>query len=158
VYELPTALPRALLVDVQDPVRDDAQALARVLDPRFDPRRAAVVTSAVPGVAPGRGPLGAATLSRERPQRLDYDVAARRGALLVMPDVDYAGWKATVDGRHVALHRVDYLLRGVVVPAGRHRVELRYAPASWTAGWLISALTALALAAGAAVGIARRRR
>jgi len=157
VYELGAALPRALLVDRQVPAdRGDAATLRAVLDPSFDPRREALVFPPLSAVAAGRGSPGRATSFRERPQRVDVGVDARRAALLVMPDVDYPGWKATVDGRDVALHRVDYLLRGVVVPAGRHRVELRYAPASWTAGWLISALTALALAA--AFGIARRRR
>ncbi len=34
------------------------------------------------------------------------------------------GWQATVDGREAPIERVDYLLRGVAVDAGEHRVEL----------------------------------
>ena len=37
-----------------------------------------------------------------------------------------------MDGREAPLERVDYLLRGVMLPAGRHRVEFTYEPASWT--------------------------
>jgi len=74
----------------------------------------------------------------------------------VLSDVFMTGWHATVDGREVPLERVDYLLRGVPVPAGRHAVELTYRPAGWRAGVLISALAALALLA--AVWWERRRR
>jgi hypothetical protein len=157
IYELPSALPRAFLVGRPRLAPNDDAALNTVLAPDFDPRRGAVVTSPVPGVTPGAHP-GRATLVREHPERVQYRVDARRPALLVMPDVDYPGWHARVDGRNATLRRVDYLLRGVVVPAGRHRVELTYSPASWTIGRLVSTLTALALLAGVLVARRRRRR
>jgi hypothetical protein len=49
------------------------------------------------------------------------------------------------------------MLRAVTIPAGRHAVELRYEPASWRIGWIVSllALAALALVVGRA--ITRRR-
>ena len=54
---------------------------------------------------------------------------ARRPSLLVLTDVHYPGWKAYVDGREADVERVDYLLRGVALPAGSHdgRVRLRAA-------------------------------
>ena len=75
----------------------------------------------------------------------------------MLADSWYPGWKATVDGRDAEVHRVDYLIRGVVVPPGRHRVELRYQPASWRAGWILSLVTALGLTAAVLVPLRRRR-
>jgi uncharacterized membrane protein YfhO len=46
--------------------------------------------------------------------------------LLVVSQPFYPGWRATVDGKPVPVHRVDYLLQGVRVQAGSHRVELSY--------------------------------
>ena len=66
------------------------------------------------------------------------------------------GWKAKVDGEDADVQRVDYLIRGVAVPAGEHTVEFRYEPAVWTWGWIISLVTLLALAAAALVGWRRR--
>ena len=63
---------------------------------------------------------------------------ARGASLLVLTDVHYPGWKATVDGRPADVERVNYLLRGVAVPAGTHRVEFRYEPLSWRVGWIVS--------------------
>ena len=52
---------------------------------------------------------------------------------------------------------MDYLLRGVVVPAGTHEVEFRYEPASWRVGWIVSGLALLTLVGVAGVGWRRRR-
>ena len=43
----------------------------------------------------------------------------RGEALLVLGDVYYPGWKASVDGDEVPIERVDYLLRGVRIGPGR---------------------------------------
>jgi hypothetical protein len=43
------------------------------------------------------------------------------------------------------------------VPAGAHRVEFRYEPASWRAGWIVSSLALLVILAAAAIGWRRRR-
>ena len=55
------------------------------------------------------------------------------------------------------VQRVDYLIRGVSVPAGAHRVEFRYQPSSWRAGWIVSAVALLVILAAAALGWRRRQ-
>ena len=71
----------------------------------------------------GGGDPGTADVRAVEPERMEVAVAAARPALLVTSDVFLPGWRARVDGREVPVERVDYLLRGVVVPAGRHVVE-----------------------------------
>jgi uncharacterized membrane protein YfhO len=78
--------------------------------------------------------------------------------VLVLTDVSYPGWKATVDGKDVDLERVDYLLRGVPVPPGRHRVEMRYEPASWRVGWITSLVSLIVLLGLVVAGIRLRAR
>ena len=70
----------------------------------------------------------------------------------MLTDSWFPGWKATVDGHDVPIERVDYLIRGVPVPAGAHRVEFRYQPASWRAGWILSLLALIAILTAALVG------
>ena len=41
-------------------------------------------------------------------------------------------------GRSSKVERVDYLYRGVRVPAGTHIVEFTYRPLSWRIGWIVS--------------------
>jgi hypothetical protein len=154
IYANENALPRTWVVGAQRVVRSDGDALDAILSPTFDPRTTAVVQEPIAGLQGGSG--GSARIERYEPERVR--IAARAGgrALVVLSDVWYPGWKATVDGRPVALQRVDYLLRGVAVGAGAHRIELAYRPASWRIGWVVTLLTVLALAG--AVALARRRR
>jgi uncharacterized membrane protein YfhO len=77
--------------------------------------------------------------------------------LLVVSDSYYPGWRAWVDGNSVAIHRVNYGFRGVVVPAGRHTVEMEYEPASFQVGLFLSLAAAAALAAWGAALYVRSR-
>ena len=161
VYRNRNALPRTFLVDRQKVVSGENAALRATLDRRFDPRRVAVTERPAAGIprtdGAGEGTAGTATLVRNGAERVAVRAQAKRRSLLVLTDVHYPGWKATIDGRPAPIERVDYLLRGVVVPAGSHDVEFAYQPASWRLGWLISALASLALVVTAAVGWRRRR-
>jgi hypothetical protein len=162
VYRNDRALPRAFLVDRQRTVDGADAALAAVTDPRFDGRRVAVTERAVPDVQQDDGgagaPAGTARLVSYSDERVVARADAARAGLLVLTDVHFPGWKATVDGRPATIERVDYLLRGVKIPAGVHTVEFRYEPASWRAGWIVSAVAALAIAATAFAGLRARRR
>ena len=107
----------------------------------------------IDGIPRGRrrgSPAATRASSSYGDERVDVDTDRRRArSLLVLTDSWFPGWKATVDGHDVPIERVDYLIRGVPVPAGAHRVEFRYEPASWRAGWIVSLLALIViLAAG----------
>jgi len=67
----------------------------------------------------------------------------------VLADSYDAGWSAQLDGRPVRLLRVNHAEAGLVLPAGPHRLLLRYHPRGW--GWSLAlfALGALGLSAAA---------
>jgi uncharacterized membrane protein YfhO len=59
----------------------------------------------------------------------------------VLSEIYYdAGWHAWLDGNPVPIQRVDYLLRGVVVPQGTHELRMRFDPGSFKAGITLSTL------------------
>jgi uncharacterized membrane protein YfhO len=60
------------------------------------------------------------------------------------------GWQASVDGKPARIYEVYSALRGVVVDAGRHRVEMRYRPRSVFLGAI---LTAIGFAGAVVLGI-----
>ena len=65
------------------------------------------------------------------PNRLTYSVNTARGGVAVFSEVYFPwGWKASVDGKEVPVARVDYLLRAIKVPAGKHVVDMRFEPGS----------------------------
>jgi hypothetical protein len=160
VYRNENALPRAFLVARQRTVPDADAALAGTIAPDFNARRLALTERPVPGVpqedgADARSP-GTARLVDYKNERAVVAAKARTRSLLVLTDIHFPGWKATVNGRPARIERVDYLLRGVVVPPGAHRVEFRYEPVSWRVGWIISSAALTAVAALALVGWRRR--
>ncbi|HEX6653107.1 MAG TPA: YfhO family protein [Thermoleophilaceae bacterium] len=159
IYRNSRALPRAFLVGGQRVAADADAALAATTAPAFDARREAITEEALPGLphGPAASP-GSARLAAYGEDRVSVDTSGRSRSLMVLTDVHYPGWKATVDGRPADIARVDYLLRGVVVPAGRHRVEFAYEPLSWRIGWIVSLIAVLALIAVTAVALTRRRR
>jgi hypothetical protein len=126
VYENLGALPRAYLVPRVVTTREETGALEMIARPDFDPRTTAVVNSAQPVPLP-EGPLqGDARLVEYTPDRVTVQTRADRAALLVLADNFYAGWRAEVDGREAPVLRTNHTFRGVVVPAGEHRVTFTF--------------------------------
>lgn len=60
---------------------------------------------------------------------------------LVLSDIYYPGWLATIDGIATHIFRTNYVLRGVLIPAGEHMVSFQYTPSSFFFGAGISVLT-----------------
>jgi uncharacterized membrane protein YfhO len=63
------------------------------------------------------------------------NVTATGNNLLFLSESYYPnGWKAYLDGSETPIYRLDYLFRGVVVPAGTHRLEMKFEPRSYAMG------------------------
>ncbi|HYC21232.1 MAG TPA: YfhO family protein, partial [Candidatus Bathyarchaeia archaeon] len=97
---------------------------------------------------------GGVEVARYLADEVRLEAHARAPALLVTSDLDYPGWSATVDGRPVPVHVVNYAFRSVVVPAGDHPVVLSYRPGLGRAGLATSLASAVVLAG---YGLASRR-
>lgn len=63
--------------------------------------------------------------------------AAEDGAMLVVRDAFAPGWRAEVDGAEVPIRLAEGMFRAVAVPAGEHRVVMRYWPPGLTLGLLL---------------------
>jgi hypothetical protein len=84
------------------------------------------------------------------PGRMVLQVTTGRPSLLMVSETTHPRWTARIDGRPVPLLRANYLSKAVQVPAGAHRVELRFDP-----GILLPALFAFTLVGvGTLVGTA----
>jgi hypothetical protein len=156
VYERPTALPGAWVAP-QIEVADDAETLARIHAPDFDPRATAFVESALACEGTEPGEAGEVEILRYEGNRIEARVWGG-GGLLVFSEVEYPGWRATVDGDPARLVRADYLLRALCVPAGEHRVVLVYDPPLTRLGLAITSLTLMSIGGVAAWGSRGRAR
>ncbi len=153
VIPLSEPLPRLLLVRSWRLSSGRDETLAALLDPAFDPAKTVILeTAPVPQPDPkGRG--GFARVVKEDSDSLELEVELNSPAILLLADSYAAGWRAeALEGSTQASYQVlpaDHALRAIPLPAGRHRIDLRYAPASWTAGVAVSLASWAALAAWA---------
>ena len=79
---------------------------------------------------------------------VSLDVVAAAPRLLVLNDTWATGWRASVDGTPVPIVPVNLVARGVVVPAGAHRVEMHYTPPGMRVGAFVGLLALLGLFLG----------
>jgi len=132
VYENPRAYPRAWLVH-HTLTQPTLSELRKRLDaPETDPHRVALLpvrldTSLDPAK---EGASEQVHVGRYAPNRMELDVHAAGRALLVLSELYYPGWAASVNGKPARIWKVDGFLRGIVVPLGDSQVSLRYRPAS----------------------------
>lgn len=71
---------------------------------------------------------------------------------------DVPGWRASIDGRPLALETYAGMMLQARIPAGVHEIELRYWPEYLTYGLVLAALSVLFLAAILIVSSLRHRR
>lgn len=62
---------------------------------------------------------------------LVYNVDAKKDELAVFSEIYYPrGWQVMIDGQPAEMFRVNYTLRGLVLPEGSYMVEFRFEPTS----------------------------
>jgi hypothetical protein len=89
---------------------------------------------------------------------LSYDVVLDRPGVLVTSDLLVPGWSGAVDGRPQDIFRVNHLFRGLLLPAGTHRVSFRSWPRAWTVSFALAALGWAPILTAAALALWRRGR
>jgi hypothetical protein len=159
----PDALARAFAVARVRGLADQAGVIAALRDPAWAADSTAFIIGEAAREFPGSAAL-AIDWERDDPDHAALRLRAPAPAYLVIADGFFPGWSARLDGRPVAIERTDLVFRGVVVPAGAHRLTLDYVPEGWglarglaLAGWLAAAaLAALWLRGGLAARAATR--
>lgn len=92
------------------------------------------------------------------PNLIELSTQASRRSLLVLSETYYPGWKAWLDDQPAQIYPTDVALRGVIVPAGEHRVRMEFRPPILPISLGISLMTAFLLAISAFLYRRRVRR
>ena len=89
---------------------------------------------------------------RYDPDHLTLEVTAPSPGYAIVTDRWARGWRTWLDGAPVPTLGASFVYRAVRVPAGRHRIEMRYAPRSFpgllVASWGMLAIVGLASLTG----------
>ncbi len=98
-------------------------------------------------------------LTEYKPNHLTYKSESQTEQLAVFSEIYYAkGWDAYIDGKKSPHFRANYILRAMIVPAGRHTIEFKFEPAVYKTGEKIAYASSilLVLLALGAVGLMLR--
>jgi len=102
--------------------------------------------------------VGEVKTLKYEPNSIEVSTQASLRSLLVLSETYYPGWKAWLDDQPTPIYPTDIALRGVIVPAGTHRVRLEFRPSILPISLGISLATAILLATSAFVYRRRARR
>ena len=121
-----------------------ADILRAMGEASFDPRTE-VILEREPQPAPVRAATqGSARVVREGTDFVEIDAEVASPSILVVTDAWTPGWRATpLPGSSQARYELmpaNYVLRGVALERGRHRLRLEYAPFAFPLGAVVSAL------------------
>jgi hypothetical protein len=106
------------------------------------------------GLAPQDSQAGKARLTSLKPNTVRVEAELPRASFVVLSELMYPGWDAWVDGERTPVLTGNYMFRAIPVPAGKHKIVLRFRSTPFLLGLTISAATLLA--AGLAITRARR--
>ena len=183
LYERSTAMPRAWFVDRVEVAEDRQileMIRGNAFDPRevaYLPAQLSTQIDPLPGsaaagtTAPGDSvaagdSTGMTTPNRSadsedrinittwEPHLIEMEADAPGTNFMVMSEIYYPpGWHATIDGEPVETIRTDYLLRGLVVPPGKHTIRYEYKSEAHQTGVMISLILNIMLLALIGFGI-----
>jgi hypothetical protein len=112
--------PRYYFADELVTVRDKFDFVDRVSSAKHGDRAAFIHA---PAFTPARGVVHG---YRETANTATIDVESFGRGFLVMSVTPHKYWTVTIDGKETPALRTNLGFQGIVVPAGRHRVEMRY--------------------------------
>jgi Bacterial membrane protein YfhO len=144
VFENKTVLPRAFAVPLAgvEVIRESNAQLERLKQPDFDPKRSVIFAEEPQGL---KGQLSKdddltprVDVVDKRMNRYRLRVQSGGPAVVVLSQMYYPGWIATVDGEESPVYPVNVALTGLVVPSGSHDVQLFFQPLSFQIGLVMT--------------------
>jgi len=85
-------------------------------------------------------------VTQYHPNHLKYTSNNTNNGFAVFSEMYYKnGWKATIDGKEVPILRVDYTLRGLEIPAGKHTIEFKFEPQVVKTGSMIALVSSIGI-------------
>jgi hypothetical protein len=79
-----------------------------------------------------------------KPNHLKYVSTNSQAGFGVFSEIYYPkGWIATIDGKESEIYNVNYVLRGLQIPAGKHTIEFKFEPQVVKTGSMISLVSSI---------------
>ena len=116
----------------------------------FDPRSTVIIDKRfkdyIGGLELSNNPQNSIELSSFHPDNMEYSSNSTTENFAVFSEIWYKGnedWKAYIDGVETEFIRVNYLLRGMKIPAGQHKITFKFYPKAHYIGSKISLVSSI---------------
>lgn len=130
------------IVWVNGPVAE-MQSLAH-----FNPKDTAVIDNVYKSLLNGVQPADSAATIRQTAfdnDAISYESDNAVKSLAVFSEIFYKDWNAYIDGQKTDIVKVNYVLRGLAIPPGKHKIDFKFEPKiffisktiSQVAGWIV---------------------
>lgn len=144
VYKNPAAFDRAFVVHDYLKVDNDAEVLRTMGSGKINLAKTVVLNKETyvdlirGDKEDDAGTKEVAVIDSYRSNDVSISVNMQSSGILVLSDLYFPGWCVYVDGKNKELLTVDYVLRGVALEAGRHKVHFSYEPSVLKSSAMIS--------------------
>ncbi len=144
----PNAYGNAWFVQNIAKVKDANEAILKLKD--INPRNTAIIEEKHQGqVEQSNFEIDSSayiSLTSYHPEELVYTSESSKEGYAVFSEIYYeAGWHAYIDNQEVDHAQVNFVLRGMKIPAGKHEIRFKFEPETYTKGKTISNASAIAI-------------
>jgi hypothetical protein len=85
-------------------------------------------------------------LTKYTNDEIEYVSDAKTNQFAVLSEIYYpSGWNAYIDDKKTPHYKVNYVLRGLQVPAGHHTIRFKFEPASYSTGYTMATIGSILL-------------
>jgi predicted membrane protein len=74
-------------------------------------------------------------------ENIKYESNSNAPHVAVFSEIYYKDWKAYIDGKETPIAKANYVLRAMLIPAGKHNIEFKFEPAAYRTGSTITAIS-----------------
>jgi len=123
-------LPRAWFVKNLEIIKEKENIWKRLNNPEFNPAETAIVETDLHKISSPDST--SVKLIDYGLHNLKFEVETDTTSFLTVSEIYYpAGWKAFLDGKETEIYPTNYIFRGVVVPKGKHILEMKFEPETY---------------------------
>ena len=128
LLEFTGALPRAKLYTQWQISTNEQSTLQALASAEFNPEKTVLVGKSIVATSDTDNTSGTVEILSYTPKRLTLRAQSKTSSVLLLNDKYDPGWNAIVDGKGAEVLKCNFLMQGLLLPAGTHEIEMRFEP------------------------------
>ncbi|MBC7625785.1 YfhO family protein [Ferruginibacter sp.] len=107
----------------------------------FNPKDTAVIDETYKNIISGYGPADSTASIKQTAfenMAIKYESNSNAAQVAVFSEIFYKDWNAYIDGKLTPVAKANYVLRALLVPAGKHSIDFKFEPKVYKTSYTIS--------------------